>query len=150
METGGDAVEFLVADFDDGLGLWNGQFSQANGDFRVAVRRSDARGDPLQRSCTAGVEPDPLLRLAVHSDGEAHSARTKLERENLARCSHLIRFENAELSFLEIELNSAIAKEVRAEQTVNGLLTGKAELAQVNGDIVRGQWNVASADTDAC
>jgi len=58
----------------------------------------------------------------------AHSTRTKLERENLARCSHLIRFEDAEFVFLKVELNGAVAKEVRAQQTVNWLLKEKLSL----------------------
>jgi len=70
-----------------------------------------------------------------------------LERENFARCSHLIRFEDAELSLFEVELNCAIAKEVPPSKRPPAL-TGEAEFAQVNCYIVGGKWDVASADGD--
>ena len=99
---------------------------------------ADARGDPLQGRGAASVKADPLALVTINGYGDTHAAGTQLEGEGFGKGSKLIRFEDPDLLCLKINLDSAPAKEVCPQQSVNGALARVAELGQIYRNIIAG------------
>jgi len=103
----------------------------------------------LQGGYAASVEPDPLALVAVDGDGDAHSARTHLKGQDFARGRKLRRLEDMELLRLKVNLDEASAKEVYAQQAVNGALARAAQPAQIHRNVILGQGCRACRGRDA-
>lgn len=150
MESGGDVVEMLSADLDSGFDLGDGKLGQTDGGLAHAVLGANVRGHPLQGRDTTGVQADPLGFTAVYADGHAHATGAKLKRESVGKraCIRGI-FEDTQPSRLEINLDDAGPEEVGTKKAIHGLRAGGTELAEVKGDVIGGQRNIAGPSWDA-
>ena len=128
----------MKADFNHCFGLRDGKLGQTDGDLWIAFLRPDVRRHPLQGRGAASVKADPLSLVIINGYGDTHAAGTHFEGEGFGKGSKLIRFEDADRLRLKIDLDSAPAKKVCPQQSVNRAFARVAELGQIYRNIIAG------------
>src|SRR5436305_1388249 len=117
----------------------DGDFGQADSHLTRAILWLDLRSDPLQRTCTAGVQPNPLGFAPINANGNPHAAPPKFERKCFGIRRFLDSFQQTELLSDEVDLDNVLAKKICPKKAVDLRTAGPAEVFEVESQVFLGQ-----------